>query len=136
MAATRRWRRRITRCENRLADGQLAEQVAHDRRLQLKRDVDAAFLNQAVRQSDLQKAQHQLLVARDAVMSSKEAVAKAETDVAEAQERTQEAVLAWRTQLAKVEKFGELVHTAREAQNVDALYREELEQEEVFRRRA
>lgn len=125
-----------TDCERRLADGRLAAQEANDRRLQLKRDVDAALLNRTVRQSDLQKSQHRLLMARDAVVSAKEAVERAVTDVAAAEQRTQEAVQAWQAQAVKVEKFGTLAHTSREAHKADALYREEWEQEELFRRRA
>lgn len=123
-------------CERRLADCVLAAQAAHDQRLRLKRDIDAALLNRTVRSSDLQRSQHQLLVARDVVVSAREAVEKARADVAAAEQRTLEAVRAWQAQAAKVEKFDILALTSREAHQAEVLYREELEQEEMFRRRA
>lgn len=125
-----------TVCENRLTESLLAAQAAQDRRLTLKRDIDAALLNQTVKQSDLQKSQHQLLIARDAVVSAKASVETATADLAAAEQRTREAVRAWQAQAAKVEKFGMLANNAREAHQADALYREELEQEDIFRRRA
>lgn len=123
-------------CERRLGERQVEARAAHDRRLQLKQDIDTALLNRAVTQTDLQKSQHRLLAARDAVVSAREAVEKAAMDVAAAEQRTQEAVRAWRAQAAKVEKFALLMQTSREAHAKEALHSEELEQEELFRRRA
>jgi hypothetical protein len=124
-----------TQFETVLLEQQRAEVQAREHGLQVKRDVDAVLFASAVKRPEIGRAQHQLIAAKEAVVAAREAVVAAEIDVAAATLRTQEAVRAWRMQAAQVEKFDIIVQLKREERNVELLYREELELEDIPRRR-
>lgn len=135
-AALKKVRAAQTDCETALKERLLVEEATHKKGLQLKRDIDAVLFTGTVRQTELNKAQHQLLAAKDALRVARQAVEAAKADVDAAIQRTEEAVRAWRGQAATVEKFGFIVRRAREELAADTLSREEMEQEDVFRKRA
>lgn len=112
------------------------EEATRERGLRLKRDIDDVLFTGTVNSSELNKAHHQLLAAKDALLSAQKAVKEARSDVAASVRRTSEAEQAWREQVIKVEKFGSLLQGARDAHNAETLSREEMEQEDVFRKRA
>lgn len=125
-----------TRFETALVERRHAELQVREQGLQVKRDVDAVLFASAVTRLDIGRAQHQLMVAKEAVASARAAVVAAEADVVAAVLRTQEAVRVWRGQAAQVEKFGIIVQARREERNAGLLYREEVELEDIPRRRA
>lgn len=113
-----------------------AEVATRERGLALKHDIDAVLFIGAVTQPDLCKLQHQLQAAKDALLVAREAVETARVDVAAAVQRTEDALQAWREQVVTVEKFGAIRQRAQDAHNVAVLHREEMELEDVSRRRA
>lgn len=114
----------------------LSEAATRQSGLQLKHEIDRVLFAGTVNPTDLNKARHQLQAAQDALLAAVEAVKSARSDVAAAEQRTAQAVQAWRAQAITVEKFGVLLNDWRTAHEAEALYREEMEQEDVFRRRA
>lgn len=123
-------------CEATLVVCRHAEVQTREAGVQLKRDIDAVLFNNAVKRPDIGKAQHQLVAAKDALADARKAVVTAEADMATALCRTEEATLAWRRQAAKVEKFDTVVQLKREESSAEMLYREEVELEDIPRRRA
>lgn len=119
-----------------LEDRRRSEEALRERGLQLKRDIDAVLFTGTVNQAELNKAHHQLLSAKQALQAARDAVNEARSDVSAAVQRTAEAVRAWREQMNTVEKFGALLQGSREARSAEVLYREEIELEDVFRKRA
>lgn len=119
-----------------LEDRRRSEQALRETGLQLKRDIDAVLFTGTVNQAELNKAQQRLLSAKEALQVARDAVNEARADVAGAAQRTEEAVRAWRDQMNTVEKFGALLQGSREAHNAEMLYREEMELEDLFRKRA
>jgi hypothetical protein len=113
-----------------------SEDATREKGLRLKHDIDGVLFTGTVNPSALDKAQHQLLAAKDALLAAQKAVKEARSDVAASVRRTSEAVRAWREQAIKVEKFGTLLQGSRDAHNAEAISREEMEQEDVFRKRA
>jgi len=104
--------------------------------LQLRREIDAFLFMGTVKRPDISKAQHQLLVAKDALIAARKAIADAQDELKAAIRRTEEAVWAWRQQARRVEKFDTILQQAREARAGEVLYREEMELEDLFRKRA
>ena len=135
-AALKRARSDQSACEAALEERCVAEATTRERGLQLKCDIDAVLFTGTVKRPELNKAQHQLLAAKDALRRAQEAVQAAQADVAAAVLRTEEAVRAWREQAVTVEKFDAVLQRAREEKKTELLYREEMEQEDVFRKRA
>lgn len=123
-------------CEAILKTRCRAEMATRERGVALKHGIDAVLFIGAVKQSDLFKGQHQLQAAKDALLAAQGAVEMARADVAAAVRRTEDALQAWREQAVTVEKFGTIRQRAQEAHNADMLYREEMELEDVSRRRA
>lgn len=114
----------------------LSEEVTHESGLQLKRNIDSVLFAGTVKRFELDKMQHQLSAAKDALLVARDAVKKARAEVAAAVQRTAEAVLAWRQQAIAVEKFGVFLQGSLEAHQSETLYREEIEREDVYRKRA
>lgn len=119
-----------------LEERQRSEHALREKGQQIKRDIDAVLFTGTVNQAELNKAQQQLLSAKEALQAARDAVNEARSAVAGAAQRTAEAVRAWREQMNTVEKFGALLQGSREAHNAEMLYREEVELEDVFRKRA
>jgi hypothetical protein len=113
-----------------------AEVATRERGLAIKHDIDAVLFIGAVKQSDLCKVQHLLQAAKDALLAARGAVETARVAVAASERRTEVALQAWREQAVTVEKFGAIRQRAQDEHNAEMLYREEMELEDVSRRRA
>lgn len=135
-AALKHARAAQRQCELALEERRREEEVAHERGLQVRRAIDAVLFTGTVKQPEIQKAQQRLLAAKDALNATREAVEVAKAGVAAAIRCTEEAAQAWREQAATVEKFDTILTRAREERSADMLYREEIEQEDLYRRKA
>lgn len=123
-------------CEEALSQRRVAEAEARAAGLKLRQDIDVVLFTGAVTRADIGKAQHQLTAAKESLLAARQAVESAEAALADAMRRTDEALRVWRVQAAKVEKFDAFVQILRTGQMAEVMYREEMETEDLARKRA